>query len=44
MTKHSTKQGYSAPRTEYGPAVPELLCQSLVDGSIEDVGEEDWTF
>lgn len=34
---------YKAPVSEASELLPDLLCDSLVDGGLEDITEEDWT-
>ena len=37
------KQEYIVPATESDRFFPDLLCDSQVDGSLEDLTEEEWT-
>lgn len=44
MTKlKTTEKNYRAPECWDGKLTPWLLCQSLTEGSLEDLTEEDWT-
>lgn len=37
------KNHYCVPDCWDGDMLPGILCQSLADGSLEDLTEEDWT-
>ena len=39
-----TKKGYCSPETEEGAYIPALLCDSLMNGSSEDIVDEEWQF
>ena len=42
MVTHTRKE-YIVPATESDRFFPDLLCDSQVDGSLEDLTEEEWT-
>lgn len=37
------KEAYKIPVTELTGSLPDLLCNSMVDGGIDDLTEEEWT-
>ncbi|MBQ9462454.1 MAG: hypothetical protein IJU68_02215 [Bacteroidales bacterium] len=37
------KETYKVPVTEHTNTIPDLLCNSMVDGGIDDLTEEEWT-
>lgn len=43
MTTKTNKKKYSAPVTEYGVIPRGLLCESILEGGLEDLTEEEWT-
>lgn len=43
MTASISKLSYKAPETDFGRFAPCLICQSFVEGGLEDLTEEEWT-
>ena len=37
------KETYEVPIAETSPILPDILCDSLVEGDLEDIIVEDWT-
>ncbi len=37
------KEAYEVPLSETGAILPDILCDSLVEGGLEDISVEDWT-
>lgn len=37
------KETYEVPLAETGAILPDILCDSLVEGDLEDISVEDWT-
>ncbi len=37
------KENYEVPIAETGAILPDILCDSLVEGDLEDIIVEDWT-
>lgn len=37
------RQEYKAPLADYSEVLPDILCDSNLDGGLENLGEEDWT-
>ena len=43
MKTITNKREYSAPLADYGIIPRNLLCESIIDGGLEDLTEEEWT-
>ncbi|MBP5558432.1 MAG: hypothetical protein J6X71_01565 [Bacteroidales bacterium] len=40
--KEKSRAAYKAPAADASIILSDLLCDSLVDGGLEDISEEDW--